>query len=62
MIKVGRKIIDIKVIPEKKNKENKVLLIISMKSYTNSTRLCLLHITFTLDLSISNSIGLGLKL
>jgi len=36
MSKAGKKIIEIKIIPEKKNKENKIFLIISIKSYTNS--------------------------
>ena len=62
MNKAGKKIIEIKVIPEKKNKENKIFLIISMKSYTNSWRRCLFNITLTLDFSISNSAGFGLKL
>ena len=58
----GKKIIDMIIIPEKKEKENKKLLIIFSRVYINSISFCLLDITFAFDFFINTSAGLGLKL
>ena len=58
----GIKINDIKIIPKKKNMENKKFLIIKSEIYIKSFKLCLLLIIWTLDFLIRISVALGLRL
>ena len=60
--KDGRNISEINIMPTKKNDENKKFLIIFVKNYIKSFRLCLLLITLIFDFLISNSVGFGRKL
>ena len=60
MIKAGRKMIEIKIIPIKK--QGKKVSNHYLKNYIKSLRLCLFPIILIFDFSISNSAAFGLKL
>ena len=60
--KEGRNIIDINIIPEKKNNVNKIFFNILLKNYISSSSFCLFLIIWILEFLINNSVALGLRL